>query len=82
MVYSTQSVTGVSTDLLDQTENFFIAHLASDGQVNALRGENIAYDSLKEDILQTKSVGYIRLLTRSHRFVIPTQASKFTPKKQ
>ena len=82
MVYSTQSVTGVSTDLLDQTENFFIAHLASDGQVNALRGENIAYASLKEDILQTKSVGYIRLLTRSHRFVIPTQASKFTPNKQ
>lgn len=79
MVYSTQSVTGVSTDLLDQTENFFIAHLASDGQVNALRGENIAYDSLKEDILQTKSVGYIRLLTRSHRFVIPTQACRFTP---
>ena len=33
MIYSTQSVTGVSTDLLDQTENFFIAHLASDGKL-------------------------------------------------
>lgn len=82
MVYSTQSVTGVSTELLDQTENFFIAHLASEGQVNALRGENIAYETLKQDILQTKSVGYIRLLTKSHRFVIPTQAIKFNPKSQ
>lgn len=79
MVYSTQSVTGVSSDLLDQTENFFIAHLSSDSQVNSLRSENIAYASLTQDILQTKSVGYVRLLTRSHRFVIPTQAIKFTP---
>lgn len=77
MVYSTQSVTTVSKDLLAQTENFFIAHLASQDEVNALARVNIAYDSMKDDIMLTKTPGYIRMLTRSHRFVVPVQANKF-----
>ncbi|MGP8049598.1 MAG: ATP-binding protein [Desulfobaccales bacterium] len=81
MVYSTQSVTTVNKDLLSQTENFFIAHLSSQDEVNALGKVNFAYNSLKDDILQSKTVGYIRMLTRSHRFVIPIQARKFEPLK-
>ena len=79
MVYSTQSVTTINKDLLAQTENFFIAHLSSQDEVNALAKVNVAYESLKDDILQAKTVGYIRMLTRSHRFVISVQARKFTP---
>jgi DNA helicase HerA-like ATPase len=36
MVYSTQSPSTVSGDLLAQTENFFIAHLSSRDDVNTL----------------------------------------------
>jgi len=79
MVYSTQSPTTVNRDLLAQTENFFIAHLSSQDEVNALAKVNVAYESLKDDILQAKTVGYIRMLTRSHRFVVSVQARKFTP---
>jgi len=79
MVYSTQSVTTINKDLLAQTENFFIAHLSSQDEVNALAKVNVAYESLKGDILQAKTVGYIRMLTRSHRFVVSVQARKFTP---
>lgn len=79
MVYSTQSVTTINKDLLAQTENFFIAHLSSQDEVNALARVNVAYESLKGDILQAKTVGYIRMLTRSHRFVVSVQARKFTP---
>ncbi|MFO7997188.1 MAG: DUF87 domain-containing protein [Dehalococcoidia bacterium] len=79
MVYSTQSPTTISSDLLAQTENFFVAHLASQDDVNRLSKVNIAYDSLKDDILQAKTVGYIRMLTRSHRFVVSVQARKFVP---
>ena len=77
MVYSTQSVTTVSKDLLAQTENFFIAHMSSQDEVNALAKVNIAYESLKNDILQAKRPGYIRMLTRSNRFVVPVQATLF-----
>lgn len=79
MVYSTQSPTTINKDLLAQTENFFVAHLSSLDEVNALARVNTAYDSLKDDILQAKTVGYIRMLTRSNRFVISVQARKFTP---
>jgi DNA helicase HerA-like ATPase len=82
MVYSTQSPTTINPDLLAQTENFFVAHLASQDDVNRLSKLNIAYDSLKNDILQAKTVGYIRMLTRSHRFVVSMQALKFTPPKK
>lgn len=79
MVYSTQSPTTINPDLLAQTENFFIAHLASQDDVNRLAKLNIAYESLKSDILQAKTVGYIRMLTRSHRFVVSMQALRFSP---
>ncbi len=79
MVYSTQSPTTINKDLLAQTENFFIAHLSSQDQVNALGKVNVAYESLKGDILQAKSPGYMRMLTRSHRFVVSVQARKFVP---
>jgi DNA helicase HerA-like ATPase len=77
MVYSTQSPTTVSKDLLAQTENFFIAHLSSREEVEGLAKLNIAYESLKSDILSAKTPGFIRMLTRSHRFAIPVQANRF-----
>ncbi len=79
MVYSTQSPTTILSDLLAQTENFFVAHLASQDDVNKLAKINVVYESLKDDILHAKTQGYIRMLTRSHRFVVSMQALKFSP---
>jgi hypothetical protein len=81
MVYSTQSPSTINADLLAQTENFFVAHLASQDDTNKLAKVNIAYESIKNDILQAKTPGYMRMLTRSHRFVVSMQANKFTPPK-
>jgi len=80
MVYSTQSPTTINRDLLAQTENFFIAHLSSRDEVAALGKLNVAYDSMQDDILSAKTPGYIRMLTRSHRFVISVQMNLFQPK--
>jgi len=77
MVYSTQSPTTINRDLLAQTENFFIAHLSSQEEVNALAKMNISFDGLQGDILRCNTLGYMRMLTRSHRFVVPLQARKF-----
>lgn len=79
MVYSTQSPTTISRDLLAQTENFFIAYLASEDDVNALAKVNVAYQSMKGDILTAKTPGYMRMLTRSNRFVVSVQARRFEP---
>jgi len=79
MVYSTQSPTTINRDLLAQTENFFIAHLSSRDEVSALGKLNVAYDSMRDDILSAKTPGYIRMLTRSHRFVVSVQVNLFEP---
>jgi len=80
MIYLTQSPTTISKDLLAQTENFFIAHVSSQDEVNSLARLNTAYESIKDDILRAKTVGYIRMLTRSNRFVVPVQVNKFVPR--
>jgi hypothetical protein len=77
MVYSTQSPSTVNKDLLAQTENFFVAHISSQDETNALAKLQVAFDGLQQDILVTRTPGYMRMITFSHRFVIPIQANKF-----
>lgn len=77
MVYSTQSPSTINGELLTQTENFFVGHLSSEGETKALSRLQTAFSGVEQDILRTKQPGYMRMLTRSHRFVVPVQARKF-----
>jgi hypothetical protein len=77
MVYSTQSPSTISQELLAQTENFFVGHLSSQDEAKSLARVQVAYDGLEQDILHSRTPGYMRMLTFSHRFVIPVQAFKF-----
>ena len=77
MVYSTQSPSTINKELLAQTENFFVAHMSSQGEVEALARLQIQFDGLQQDILKTRTPGYMRMLTFSHRFIIPVQVNKF-----
>jgi hypothetical protein len=77
MVYSTQSPSTINQELLAQTENFFVGHLSSQDETKALSRVQVAFAGIEEDILRTKSPGYMRMLTLSHRFVVPVQARKF-----
>lgn len=77
MVYSTQSPSTINKDLLAQTENFFVGHLSSQDEARSLGRVQIAFEGIEQDILRAKTPGYMRMLTMSHRFVIPVQANKF-----
>jgi hypothetical protein len=77
MVYSTQSPSTINKELLAQTENFFVAHMSSQDEVNTLAKLQVAYAGLQQDILNTRTPGYMRMLTFSNRFVVPVQAYKF-----
>lgn len=81
MVYSTQSPSTISKELLVQTENFFVGHLASMDETKSLTHTQIAFAGVEEDILRAKTPGYMRMLTMSHRFVIPLQANLYQPKR-
>lgn len=77
MVYSTQSPSTINRELLAQTENFFVAHLSSQDETRALSRVQVAFAGIEDDILRAKTPGYVRMLTMSHRFVVPVQASRF-----
>lgn len=77
MVYSTQSPSTINKELLAQTENFFVGHLSSQDETKSLSRVQIAFSGIEEDILRAKTPGYMRMLTMSHRFVIPVQAHRF-----
>ncbi|KEZ48204.1 ATP-binding protein [Metabacillus indicus] len=77
MVYSTQSPSTISKELLAQTENFFVGHLSSSDETRALSKVQVAFNGIEDDIQKAKTPGYMRMLTMSHRFVIPVQTNKF-----
>lgn len=82
IVYSTQSPSTISKELLIQTENFFVGHISSMDEVNALARLQILFDGLQKDITSARTPGYMRMLTFSNRFIIPMQASLFSVSKQ
>ena len=77
IVYSTQSPSTIYDELLAQTENFFVGHLSSEKEAKAIGHLHVAFSGLDADIMQTRQPGYMRMLTRSHRFAIPVQAHLF-----
>lgn len=82
MVYSTQSPSTISGELLVQTENFFIGHLSSVDETKALSKLQIAYTGIENDILKARTPGFMRMLTMSNRFVIPVQTELYNPGKE
>jgi len=77
-VYSTQSPSTISNDLLTQTENFFIGHLSSESDVRGLATVQQAFKSVEERILRQRTPGLLHVLTYSHRYVVPMQANLYT----
>ena len=77
MVYSTQSPSTINRELLAQTENFFVGHMSSQDETKALSRVQVAFAGHEQDILRAKTPGFMRMITQSHRFVLPIQANKF-----
>lgn len=76
LIYSTQQVSSVEPDVLDNTANWIIAHLNSESEVKLLRGR-YEFDRFAEQILRAEDVGFVRIKTQSSRFVIPVQVRLF-----
>lgn len=78
LVYATQSMTTLSPDLLKNTENLFIAHLNDDREIHELV-RHFEFRDVGPDVQRTRTQGYVRMITLSHRFALPVQIEKFGP---
>lgn len=74
MTYSTQSPSTIYGELLNQTENFFVGHLSSSDETKTLTRLQNAFAGVEDEIMRSRTPGYMRMLTKSHRFVVPVQA--------
>lgn len=76
MVYATQSMTTLSPDLRKNTENFIIAHLNDDREIRELT-QRFEFRDVGEDVMRARTKGYVRMITDSHRFVLPVRIRRF-----
>lgn len=77
MVYSTQSMTTISPDLIKNTDNFIIAHLDDDREAREVT-RKYAFRDVADDVQRIQSKGFVRMITRSHRFALPVQIRRFS----
>jgi hypothetical protein len=71
-------MTTLSPDLLKNTENFFIAHLNDDREIRELT-RHYEFRDVGPDVQRSKTRGYVRMITLSHRYALPVQIHKFGP---
>ena len=76
MVYSTQRIDALNPDLLAGTENILVAHLNDHREIRALTRFH-EFRDVGPDILRTTAPGFVRMVTRSHRFAVPVQVRRF-----
>lgn len=76
LVYATQEPSSVHSNILANTENFFVTHLNNDGEVRALSGY---YDfaDFSDGIKRCQDVGFARIKTLSSSFTVSAQIDKF-----
>ena len=77
IAYATQSPTTINPDLLAQTENFFIGHLSSQQEVDCLCHLQVAFQGCENAIRFNRTPGLMQVLTQSHRYVVPMQATLY-----
>ncbi len=76
LVYSTQEPSSIQTNILKNTENWFIAHLNNTDETNQLSKFN-DFKDFASSIINVSEAGLIKMRTRSSYFTIPVQMDEF-----
>ncbi len=76
LVYATQEVSSVDPIILSNTSNWVVTHLNNHEEVKEL-SKYYDFEDFAELTLRAEDVGFARLKTRSGRYILPVQITKF-----
>lgn len=80
LIYATQEVSSVDPIILSNTSNWIVTHLNNQVEVKEL-SKYYDFEDYAELTLKAEDVGFVRLKTRSGRYIVPVQVDLFGPER-